>query len=151
MVYIPRAARIAGELAIRICNGEFPPGTPLPSQGQLIAEHAAAKGTIVDAMRRLHTAGLTQTIHGLGVFVTDTSAAPVGELLTAARMCRTATTSGLHTGATGGLAAHVNPDVLAWMAEAFTRDALCALDGDTIDKGTLTAARAICTGRMHVE
>ena len=66
-----RYAALAAALRHRIVAGEWPPGTPLPAETSLAAEHAVALGTLRRALELLAEQGLIERRHGKGTFVRD--------------------------------------------------------------------------------
>ena len=65
----PRYQRVADALRERISAGTLPPGSPLPSEAQLIAEFGVSRTTARSAVAALAAAGLVTTLHGRGSFV----------------------------------------------------------------------------------
>ncbi len=63
--------QIADDLAARIGNGEFPPGTALPSYRQLSEIYSVSVATIARAISLLHDRGAVYGEVGRGVFVAD--------------------------------------------------------------------------------
>jgi GntR family transcriptional regulator len=64
---------VANTLRDRIIDGTYPPGSRLPSRRDL-CENFGVSGIVIDkAMRQLRWEGRTETLHGVGVFVTETS------------------------------------------------------------------------------
>jgi len=64
-----RYAALAAALRHRIVAGEWPPGTPLPAETSLAAEHGVALGTLRRAFELLDEQGLIERLHGKGTFV----------------------------------------------------------------------------------
>jgi GntR family transcriptional regulator len=64
-----RYAALAAALRHRIVAGEWPPGTPLPSETALATEHGVALGTMRRALELLAEQGLIERRHGRGTFV----------------------------------------------------------------------------------
>jgi GntR family transcriptional regulator len=62
-------SEIAATLRSEILDGTWPPESKLPSEPQLAARFGAANGTIRRALRDLQAEGLTEAVHGAGVFV----------------------------------------------------------------------------------
>lgn len=56
--------QIAGTLKSRIIDGTYPPGTPMPSQHDLIEEFNVARPTAVQALRVLRNEGWITTAQG---------------------------------------------------------------------------------------
>lgn len=64
-----RYAALALALRERIVGGEWPPGTALPAETTLAAEHGVALGTLRRALELLAGQGLIERRHGHGTFV----------------------------------------------------------------------------------
>ncbi len=64
-----RYAALAAALRHRIVAGEWSPGTPLPAETTLAAEHGVALGTLRRAFDLLAEQGLIERHHGKGTFV----------------------------------------------------------------------------------
>lgn len=64
-----RYAALAAALRQRVIAGEWPPGTALPAETRLAAEHAVALGTLRRALALLAEQGLIERRHGKGTFV----------------------------------------------------------------------------------
>lgn len=62
---------IYADLIRRIRDGEFPPGSQLPSRKQLAEYYKASTLTIDTAMRKLRDEGWTTALHGKGVYVRE--------------------------------------------------------------------------------
>jgi DNA-binding GntR family transcriptional regulator len=65
----PKYARVVLELRRRIENGDYPPGTMLPSESQLVREFAVGRTTVVRALQMLQQDGWISREHGRGSFV----------------------------------------------------------------------------------
>lgn len=65
----PKYAQVIAELQRRIENGEYSPGSLLPSENQLSAEFSIARPTVVRALRVLRSEGWIETLQGKGSFV----------------------------------------------------------------------------------
>jgi GntR family transcriptional regulator len=65
----PKYAQVIEELQRRIENGEYPPGSLLPSEHQLSSEFAIARPTVVRALRVLRQDGWIETQQGKGSYV----------------------------------------------------------------------------------
>src|ERR1039457_3018404 len=70
----PKYAQVITEVQRRIESGEYPPGSPLPSEHQLSAEFGIARPTVVRALRGLRQEGWIDTQQGKGSFVRGRSA-----------------------------------------------------------------------------
>ncbi len=64
-----RYAALAGALKARVVAGEWPPGSALPAEQTLAAEHGVALGTLRRALELMAEQGLIERIHGRGTFV----------------------------------------------------------------------------------
>ena len=64
-----RYAALAAALRARIVAGEWPPGSVLPAEQALAAEHGVALGTMRRALDLLVEQGLVDRQHGRGTFV----------------------------------------------------------------------------------
>lgn len=64
-----RYAALAAAMRARIIAGEWPPGTAIPAEQTLAAEHGVALGTMRRALDLLAEQGLVERIHGRGTFV----------------------------------------------------------------------------------
>lgn len=73
-----RYAALAAALRARVLAGEWPPGTALPAEQNLAAQHQVALGTMRRALELLAAQGLVERIHGRGTFVRQSlSGAPM--------------------------------------------------------------------------
>jgi GntR family transcriptional regulator len=66
---LSRYAALAAALRARIVAGEWPPGTALPAEDRLAAEHGVALGTLRRALELLADEGLIDRRQGRGTFV----------------------------------------------------------------------------------
>jgi GntR family transcriptional regulator len=64
-----RYAALAAAMRARIVAGEWPPGSAIPAEQTLAAEHGVALGTMRRALDLLADQGLVERIHGRGTFV----------------------------------------------------------------------------------
>ena len=64
-----RYGALAAALRQRVVAGEWPPGTALPAETSLAAEHGVALGTLRRALELLVDQGLIERRHGRGTFV----------------------------------------------------------------------------------
>lgn len=64
-----RYAALAAAMRARIVAGEWPPGSAIPAEQTLAAEHGVALGTMRRALDLLAEQGLVERIHGRGTFV----------------------------------------------------------------------------------
>ncbi|TDB96751.1 GntR family transcriptional regulator [Actinomadura sp. 7K534] len=65
----PKYARVVLEVRRRIENGDYPPGSMLPSESQLVREFAVGRTTVVRALQMLQQEGWITREHGRGSFV----------------------------------------------------------------------------------
>lgn len=63
--------QIADDLQRRIGEGEFPPGSRLPTEQQLMQQYGASSTTARAAVKALAAAGIVETRHGAGSFVIE--------------------------------------------------------------------------------
>ena len=64
-----RYAALAAAMRERIVQAEWPPGTAIPAEQTLAAEHGVALGTMRRALDLLAEQGLVERVHGRGTFV----------------------------------------------------------------------------------
>ena len=64
-----RYAALAAAMRARIVAGEWPPGSAIPAEQTLAAEHGVALGTMRRALDLLAEDGLLERVHGRGTFV----------------------------------------------------------------------------------
>src|SRR5688500_9437636 len=64
-----RYGALAAALRQRVVDGDWPPGTALPAETSLAAEHGVALGTMRRALELLAEQGLIERRHGKGTFV----------------------------------------------------------------------------------
>ena len=64
-----RYGALAAALRARVIAGEWPPGSAMPAEQTLAAEHGVALGTMRRALELLVEQGLVERIHGRGTFV----------------------------------------------------------------------------------
>lgn len=72
MATVPGQSRygaLAAALRSRVVAGEWPPGSALPAEQLLAAEHGVALGTLRRALELLAEQGLIERVHGKGTFV----------------------------------------------------------------------------------
>lgn len=68
----PRRARslaLVDSLGDRIRDGRLAPGTKLPTEAEIMAEHGVSRTVVREALSRLQAAGQVRTRHGIGTFV----------------------------------------------------------------------------------
>lgn len=63
----PKYREIADDLRRRIDEGEFPPGSKLPPERDLVKEYGNAQGTVRQALATLRDEGITESRVGSGV------------------------------------------------------------------------------------
>jgi len=66
---LSRYGALAASLRARVISGEWPPGSAIPSEQTLAAEHGVALGTMRRALELLASEGLVERVHGRGTFV----------------------------------------------------------------------------------
>jgi len=76
----PKYLRIHRELSDRIASGQWPAGSPLPSQQQLAAQFGVSVMTLRQALQLVADDGLIQTRHGAGTYVAARYAYDLGGL-----------------------------------------------------------------------
>jgi GntR family transcriptional regulator len=64
-----RYGALAASLRARVVSGEWPPGSAIPAEQMLAAEHGVALGTLRRALELLAQEGLVERVHGRGTFV----------------------------------------------------------------------------------
>ena len=64
------AERLVGELAGEIRSGVLRPGQKLPTEAQAVSRFGVSRTVVREALSRLQAAGLVETRHGIGTFVT---------------------------------------------------------------------------------
>jgi GntR family transcriptional regulator len=65
-------AQIALHLRGAIITRQLPPGTPLPSEPELVARYHVSRETVRRALQLLRDTGITETRRGIGHFVART-------------------------------------------------------------------------------
>ena len=65
----PKYAQVVAEIKSRIERGEYPPGSLLPSEHQLVGDFGVSRPTIVKALAALRQDGWIDTQQGKGSFV----------------------------------------------------------------------------------
>lgn len=76
---LPRYYQVYQSLKERIEQNEFPTGTALPPERQLVIDYAVSRITIVKALDTLEADGLIRREHGRGTFVKEKAVEPSGE------------------------------------------------------------------------
>lgn len=67
----PKYRRIADELLAQIKEGEYPPGSRLPTKAELMTQYHVAVNTVERAIEELRKAGIVETAQGAGMFVRE--------------------------------------------------------------------------------
>jgi GntR family transcriptional regulator len=65
----PRYAQLVAALRSRMESGEYPPGTMLPSEHQLVRDFGVSRATVVRALQVLRQEGWVDSQQGKGTFV----------------------------------------------------------------------------------
>ncbi len=73
----PEWRRIADDIAVKIQEGVYPPGTRLPALPQLCADYQVSVKTIQTALIVLQYRDMVQPRHGVGFFVIGPADPPV--------------------------------------------------------------------------
>ncbi|MEW1545888.1 GntR family transcriptional regulator [Streptomyces tsukubensis] len=68
----PLYQQVADAIRHGIASGDYPPGSPLPSEAQLIERYEVSRPTVRNAISALRTEGLIEVRHGKGSFVKGT-------------------------------------------------------------------------------
>jgi GntR family transcriptional regulator len=63
--------RVTRELRARVESGEWPPGSQIPSVGDLADQHSASRTTISKAVQRLVDDGVLVVLPNYGTFVSE--------------------------------------------------------------------------------
>jgi len=64
------AGRLVSDLTTRIRHGELRPGDRLPTEAQTVRRFGVSRTVVREALSRMQAAGLVETRHGVGTFVT---------------------------------------------------------------------------------
>jgi GntR family transcriptional regulator len=67
----PKYRRIADDLLAQIKDGEYPPGSRLPTKAELMDRYHVAVNTVERAIEELRRAGVVETAQGAGMFVRE--------------------------------------------------------------------------------
>ncbi|MEU5186971.1 winged helix-turn-helix domain-containing protein [Streptomyces klenkii] len=70
----PPYRQIAADLTQEIESGALAPGSPMPSEKELVERYGVARNTVRSALALLRDAGLVYTVPGRGTYVRDRSA-----------------------------------------------------------------------------
>ncbi|MEN2418325.1 GntR family transcriptional regulator [Streptomyces rimosus] len=84
--------QLAAEMRSSIASGELKPGTPLPSEAQLVDRYRVSRPTVRKAVSLLKAEGLIEVIHGKGSYVKAVPAPPLTIERTVTRKGKTFTT-----------------------------------------------------------
>ncbi len=68
--FMPLYVQLADEIAADIQAGTLEPGTPVPSETELMDKHGISRGTVRAAVRLLRERELVRTIPARGTVVT---------------------------------------------------------------------------------
>ncbi|MEU3600613.1 GntR family transcriptional regulator, partial [Streptomyces sp. NPDC006798] len=90
----PLYQQVADAIRQGIEEGEYPPGSPLPSEAQLIEEYQVSRPTVRNAVAALRSEGLIEVRHGKGSFVKGVTAPHLAIDRTLTRAGTTYTTGG---------------------------------------------------------
>ncbi|MFI2349483.1 GntR family transcriptional regulator [Streptomyces sp. NPDC019443] len=73
----PLYQQVAAAIRQGMADGDFPPGSPLPSEAQLIGRYEVSRPTVRNAIAALRSEGLIEVRHGKGSFVKGTPTPPL--------------------------------------------------------------------------
>lgn len=76
----PLYLEIIDFLSEDIKNGKYPPGSKIPSEGELAHEFSVSRVTLREALRVLEEDGVIIRRHGIGTFVRDRKIMPIQKL-----------------------------------------------------------------------
>jgi DNA-binding GntR family transcriptional regulator len=68
---IPPYIQVADILAARIESRQYPPGSRMPSESELVEEFELARSTVRRSMQVLRERGLVETVAYRGTYVVD--------------------------------------------------------------------------------
>ena len=68
----PKWEQLAVHIRAKIGSGAWQPGDRLPSTAEFKKAHGVSDSVVRFAMHALRVEGLVESVHGVGVFVTDT-------------------------------------------------------------------------------
>ncbi|TYB71274.1 GntR family transcriptional regulator [Nonomuraea sp. PA05] len=143
--------QIAADLRRRVKQGEWPPGTALPTQTELCDEYGVARATMTAALNQLQGERLVTGVRGQGTFVLDWRPVrvpllrypaiiePEGQLGAWKNACQQA-------GATGSM---VTVEVAHEPADADVANALGLTEGDTVLRHSRHATLDGSTCQVH--
>jgi len=66
-------ARIKQHLKAELSRGRWPPGAPMPSDAELVAQFGVSRMTVTRALNDLRTEGLIERVQGVGTFAAHLS------------------------------------------------------------------------------
>lgn len=115
--------QLAARIAQAITAGDYPPGSILPSETQLIDRYKVSRPTVRSAIAELRTMGLVESIHGKGTFVRTTPTP-------AATLHRTITHDGTHHTTGHEPYPHAEPTTVTRVQLTGTAGALLQRDGE---------------------
>jgi GntR family histidine utilization transcriptional repressor len=69
----PPYARIKQHLKDELGRGRWPPGAPMPSDAELVAQFGVSRMTVTRALNELRTEGLIERVQGVGTFAAHLS------------------------------------------------------------------------------
>lgn len=67
----PKYRRIVEDLRAAIADGDYPPGSRLPTKAELMTQYQVAVNTVERAIKELREDGLVETAQGAGMYVRD--------------------------------------------------------------------------------
>ncbi len=65
------AEKLVGQLSAEIRGGRLRPGEKLPTEAQVVERFSVSRTVVREALSRLQAAGLVETRHGVGTFVSE--------------------------------------------------------------------------------
>ncbi|WP_027483379.1 FadR/GntR family transcriptional regulator [Deinococcus pimensis] len=65
------AEQVARTLSDRVADGTYPPGSQLPTEGELMETFGVARTVVREALAKLRAIGVVQVFQGKGAFVSD--------------------------------------------------------------------------------
>lgn len=71
MADMPAYRRIAAAVTAAIESGEYPPGSPLPSEQVLADRYGVTRPTVRQGLAELRATGVVTVVNGRGAFVAD--------------------------------------------------------------------------------
>ena len=61
-------ARVKQHLKDELSRGRWPPGAPMPSEAELVAQFGVSRMTVTRALHELQAEGLVERVQGVGTF-----------------------------------------------------------------------------------